>query len=61
MAILVISSEMPEIIGLSQRVLAMYHGRITAEFVGPDVTEGNLVAAITGFGQTRGDAPAMSG
>jgi ribose transport system ATP-binding protein len=61
MAILVISSEMPEIIGLSQRVLAMYQGRITAEFVGPDVTEGSLVAAITGFGQTRGDAPAMSG
>lgn len=47
-AILVISSEMPEVMGVSDRILAMYSGRITAEFDGWSVTEDDLVQAITG-------------
>ncbi|MEO1019452.1 MAG: sugar ABC transporter ATP-binding protein, partial [Pseudomonadota bacterium] len=52
-AILVISSEMPEVIGVSDRVLAMYDGRITADFGASEVTEDELVLAITGNIQSR--------
>ena len=46
-AVLVISSEMPEVIGVSDRVIALYDGRITAEFDGATLTEDQLVQAIT--------------
>ncbi|CAM2187629.1 ribose ABC transporter ATP binding subunit [Paraburkholderia sacchari] len=48
MAVLVVSSEMPEIIGLSHRVLTFYHGQITGEFAGTDITEQNLIAGAMG-------------
>ena len=35
MAILMISSEMPEIIGMSDRVIVMCQGRVTGEFARP--------------------------
>jgi ribose transport system ATP-binding protein len=47
-AVLVISSEMPEVLGVSNRVIAMYSGQITAEFNADTVTEDELVQAITG-------------
>jgi len=47
-AVLVISSEMPEVLGVSTRVLALYHGRITGDFDADTVTEDQLVLAITG-------------
>ena len=47
-AILVISSEMPEVIGLSDRVLTMYQGRISGTFEGDRINEGNLVRGATG-------------
>jgi ABC-type sugar transport system ATPase subunit len=46
-AVLVISSEMPEVIGVSDRVIALYDGNITAEFDGATLTEDQLVQAIT--------------
>ncbi|MCE9664589.1 sugar ABC transporter ATP-binding protein [Halomonas sp. M5N1S17] len=49
-AVLVISSEMPEVLGLSNRIIAMYDGRVTAEFDGDSVSEDELVQAITGMG-----------
>ncbi|WP_339934411.1 sugar ABC transporter ATP-binding protein [Vreelandella glaciei] len=50
-AVLVISSEMPEVLGLSNRIIAMYDGRVTAEFDGDNVSEDELVQAITGMGK----------
>ena len=50
-AVLVISSEMPEVLGLSNRIIAMYNGRVTAEFDGDNVSEDELVQAITGMGK----------
>jgi ABC-type sugar transport system ATPase subunit len=47
MAIMVISSEMPEIIGISNRIITISQGRITAEFAGDQITEYNLINAIT--------------
>jgi ribose transport system ATP-binding protein len=47
-AVLVISSEMPEVLGVSNRIVAMYDGKVTAEFDGDAVSEDELVQAITG-------------
>ena len=50
-AVLVISSEMPEIIGVSHRIVTMYSGRVTGEFSGAEITEDNLIAAVAGLGE----------
>jgi len=47
-AVIVISSEMPEVMGVSDRITAMYNGRVTATFDARTVTEDNLIEAITG-------------
>ena len=44
-ACVVISSEMPELVGLSDRVLVMRAGRFVAELTGQDITEQNVVFA----------------
>ena len=44
-AVLVISSELEEILGLAQRVLVMRRGRIVAELAGEAMTEGAVLAA----------------
>ena len=49
-AVIVISSEMPEVLHVSDRVVAMYQGRITRQFTAAEVTEDNLVQAISGIG-----------
>ena len=49
-AVIVISSEMPEVLHVSDRVVAMYHGRITRTFTAAEVNEDNLVQAISGLG-----------
>jgi len=42
--ILLISSELPEILRLSDRVVCMQNGRITGELIGDDVTEARIIA-----------------
>jgi ribose transport system ATP-binding protein len=51
-AVIVISSEMPEVIGVSHRILTMYKGRLTGEFLAEEVTEEKLVHAITSGSST---------
>ncbi|MFL5688284.1 MAG: sugar ABC transporter ATP-binding protein [Chloroflexota bacterium] len=46
-AILMVSSEMPEILGMSDRVLVMAGGRITAEFGREEVTQEKVLEAAT--------------
>lgn len=48
MAILMISSELPEILGVSDRVLVMHEGRITAEFSRDEATQDRIMQAATG-------------
>jgi len=48
-AVIVISSEMPEVMHVSDRIIAMYQGRIMREFTSEEVTEDNLVQAISGI------------
>jgi len=47
-AILMISSELPEILGLSDRILVMHAGRIAGEFAAADATQEKLLAAALG-------------
>lgn len=47
-AVIIISSEMPEIIGLCDRVMVMRSGEIAAEFTGGEITENNLIKAAMG-------------
>ncbi|MFL5734995.1 MAG: sugar ABC transporter ATP-binding protein [Chloroflexia bacterium] len=47
-AILMISSELPEILGMSDRILVMREGRLTGEFSRAEATQEKLMAAATG-------------
>jgi len=48
-AIIVISSEMPEVLHVSDRIVAMYAGRVMRTFTCDEVTEDNLIQAISGI------------
>jgi len=45
LGIVLISSELEEVIGLSHRVLVMRRGRVVSELAGDDITESNILAA----------------
>lgn len=47
-AIIMISSELPEILGMSDRVLVMHNGTIGGEFDRKDATQENIMRAATG-------------
>jgi ribose transport system ATP-binding protein len=47
-AVMMISSELPEIIGMSDRVIVMREGRIQAELEGDQLTEKTIMHAATG-------------
>lgn len=47
-AVLVITQDLPELTGLSDRVLVMYRGTITREFSKAEVTDDAVLAASTG-------------
>ena len=46
MAIIVISSEMPEVMGISNRIITISQGNLTGELVGDEITEDSLMRAI---------------
>ncbi|MBN9255711.1 MULTISPECIES: sugar ABC transporter ATP-binding protein [unclassified Mesorhizobium] len=48
-AVIVISSEMPEILHVSDRIVTMYHGRVMREFTAAEANEDSLVQAISGL------------
>lgn len=48
-AVIVISSEMPEVLHVSDRIIAMYSGEIMRTFTSEEVTEDNLIQAISGI------------
>jgi ribose transport system ATP-binding protein len=48
-AVIVISSEMPEVLHVSDRIVAMYHGQLVCTFTSDEVTEDSLIQAISGI------------
>ena len=54
-AILMISSELPEVLHVSDRILVMREGRLTAEYARADASEEKIMSAATG--QLRAQAP----
>ncbi|WP_109850292.1 ribose ABC transporter ATP-binding protein RbsA [Proteus sp. CA142267] len=48
LSIILISSEMPEVMGMSDRILVMHEGRISGEFSAHNVTQEMLMAAAVG-------------
>ena len=48
-AVMVISSEMPEVLHVADRIVAMYSGQIMRTFTSDEVTEENLIQAISGL------------
>jgi rhamnose transport system ATP-binding protein len=48
MAVLMISSELPEVLGVSDRILVLHEGRLTGEFARADATEDKIIRAATG-------------
>ena len=47
-ALIMISSELPEIIGMSDRIVVMHEGEITGEISGSQATEENILMMATG-------------
>ena len=50
-AIVLVSSELPEVLGLADRVLVLYEGRLTGEFTRKKATPENIMACATGHAQ----------
>ena len=47
-AIILISSELPELISISDRLIVIWQGKITGELIGNDLTENNIMKCATG-------------
>ncbi|MDK2945849.1 MAG: ribose transport system ATP-binding protein [Geotoga sp.] len=45
----IVSSDLPEIIGICNRVIVMHNGKIVAEVKGKDINENNLILYATGL------------
>ena len=48
LAVLMISSELPEVLGMADRILVMYEGRLTAELSRAEADEESVIRAATG-------------
>jgi ribose transport system ATP-binding protein len=48
LSIILVSSEMPEVIGMSDRILVMHEGQLSAEFPIEQATQEALMAAAVG-------------
>lgn len=48
LSVILVSSEMPEVLGMSDRILVMHEGKITAEFSREEATQEKIMAAAVG-------------
>jgi inositol transport system ATP-binding protein len=55
-AIIMISSELPEILGMSDRILVMHEGRVGGIFERKEATQESIMQAATGHGLDAGMA-----
>jgi ribose transport system ATP-binding protein len=47
-AVLLLSSELPEVLGLSDRIIVLFHGAVTATYTGDGISEQALLRAAHG-------------
>lgn len=47
-AILMVSSELPEVLGMSDRILVVHEGRISGEVSGENATQEQIMTLATG-------------
>ena len=47
-AVILISSELPEVVGMSDRILVMYEGRVAGEIERPEFSEEKIMMYATG-------------
>lgn len=52
MGVLFVSSELPEVLGMSDRILVMCNGRITGDFLQSEATQEKIMACATKYDQT---------
>ncbi|MFC6637509.1 ATP-binding cassette domain-containing protein [Sulfitobacter sp. JBTF-M27] len=52
-AVIVVSSEMPEVLHVSDRIVAMFSGKVMRTFASAEVTEESLIQAISGITATE--------
>jgi ribose transport system ATP-binding protein len=52
-AVIVVSSEMPEVLHVSDRIVAMFSGKVMRTFTSEEVTEESLIQAISGITATE--------
>ena len=53
MSIILVSSEMPEVLGMSDRIIVMHEGRVTGEFAAEDANQEKLMACAVGKTETE--------
>ena len=58
LAVLLVSSEMPELLALSDRILVMAEGRIQGELTGKDMTQSSILTLATRESARTENAPA---
>jgi ABC-type sugar transport system ATPase subunit len=58
LAVLLVSSEMPELLALSDRILVMSEGRIQGELAGADMTQKNILTLATRESARKANTPA---
>jgi ribose transport system ATP-binding protein len=46
-AILMISSELPEVLGMSDRIIVMHEGSMTGQFTRAEATQEKIISAAT--------------
>jgi rhamnose transport system ATP-binding protein len=56
LGIILISSDLPEVLAMSDRILVLHEGRVTAEIARTDATEERVMFAATGQVGSSGDA-----
>ncbi|MCK9907309.1 D-xylose ABC transporter ATP-binding protein, partial [Frankia sp. Cpl3] len=52
-AIIMISSELPEVLGMSDRILVMHEGRVTGEYLREEATQEKIMHAAAGGGNSH--------
>jgi len=52
-AVLLITSELPELLAMSDRIIVMHRGRIVEEFSGKDASQEKIIQAAMGEGRTN--------